>query len=76
MVRKKSVLRMNVSSEVHETNGAPFQFHVRSAASVFSMYGGHIQLGRDLRSTAQAGVEPPGPKRQDYRRVSPGDSWH
>jgi hypothetical protein len=34
MVRKKSVLRMNVSPEVPETNGAPFQFHVRSAASV------------------------------------------
>ena len=33
MVRKKSVLRMNVSPEVHETNGAPFQFHVRSAAT-------------------------------------------
>ena len=33
MVRKKSVLRMNVSPEVRETNGAPFQFHVRSAAT-------------------------------------------
>jgi hypothetical protein len=33
MLRKKSVLRMNVSPEVHETNGAPFQFHVRSAAT-------------------------------------------
>ena len=33
MVRKKSVLRMNVSPEVHETNGAPFQFHLRSAAT-------------------------------------------
>ena len=32
-LRMKSVLRMNVSPEVHETNGAPFQFHVRSAAT-------------------------------------------